>query len=52
MLILSSYNSSHPKYRAALFQKFPSLSCDSASTVAADTVSTTTTVTENAKSVA
>ncbi|EFN67092.1 Rhodopsin [Camponotus floridanus] len=39
------YGISHPKYRAALFQKFPSLACTTEPT-GADTMSTTTTVTE------
>lgn len=39
------YGISHPKYRAALFQKFPSLACATEPT-GADTMSTTTTVTE------
>ncbi|KAL0132717.1 hypothetical protein PUN28_000452 [Cardiocondyla obscurior] len=43
------YGISHPKYRAALFQRFPSLACSSEPAAAADTVSTTTTVTENEK---
>ncbi|KAM0725912.1 rhodopsin [Formica fusca] len=46
------YGISHPKYRAALFQRFPSLACSSQPT-GADTMSTTTTVTEgNEKSAA
>lgn len=43
---------SHPKYRAVLFQKFPSLACSSEPAAGADTQSTTTTVTENEKSAA
>ncbi|XP_011882364.1 PREDICTED: rhodopsin [Vollenhovia emeryi] len=43
------YGISHPKYRAALFQRFPSLACTSESSAGADTVSTTTTVTEGEK---
>ncbi|KAL6423806.1 hypothetical protein ACFW04_010338 [Cataglyphis niger] len=39
------YGISHPKYRAALFQRFPSLACSSGP-AGADTLSTTTTVTE------
>ncbi|XP_018371261.1 PREDICTED: rhodopsin [Trachymyrmex cornetzi] len=46
------YGISHPKYRAALFQRFPSLACASEPAPGADTVSTTTTVTEGEKPVA
>lgn len=51
-LIFSLYDSSHPKYRAALFQKFPSLMCANESAPAADAMSTTTTVTEGEKAAA
>ncbi|CAK9794745.1 Rhodopsin, long-wavelength [Anthophora plagiata] len=47
------YGISHPKYRAALFAKFPSLACTpepAAATDATSTVSGTTTVTDNEKS--
>ncbi|XP_053999653.1 rhodopsin, long-wavelength-like [Hylaeus anthracinus] len=46
------YGISHPKYRAALFQKFPSLACASepAHTDATSTVSGTTTVADSEKS--
>ncbi|KAL6264108.1 hypothetical protein P5V15_004186 [Pogonomyrmex californicus] len=43
------YGISHPKYRAALFQRFPSLSCTTEPASSADTMSTTTTVTEGEK---
>ncbi|XP_011164467.1 rhodopsin [Solenopsis invicta] len=44
------YGISHPKYRAALFQRFPSLACNTSESVSdADTMSTTTTVTEGEK---
>ncbi|XP_076678586.1 long wavelength sensitive opsin 1 [Andrena cerasifolii] len=45
------YGISHPKYRAALFAKFPSLACTSepASTDATSTVSGTTTVADSEK---
>ncbi|XP_018402690.1 PREDICTED: rhodopsin [Cyphomyrmex costatus] len=43
------YGISHPKYRAALFQRFPSLACATESAPGSDTVSTTTTVTEGEK---
>ncbi|KYN32703.1 Rhodopsin [Trachymyrmex septentrionalis] len=46
------YGISHPKYRAALFQRFPSLACASEPAPGADTMSTTTTVTEGEKPVA
>ncbi|XP_012058876.1 PREDICTED: rhodopsin [Atta cephalotes] len=46
------YGISHPKYRAALFQRFPSLACATEPAPGADTMSTTTTVTEGEKSVA
>lgn len=46
------YGISHPKYRAALFQKFPSLMCANESAPAADAMSTTTTVTEGEKAAA
>ncbi|XP_060825284.1 rhodopsin, long-wavelength [Bombus pascuorum] len=46
------YGISHPKYRAALFARFPSLACaaESAPTDATSTVSGTTTVADNEKS--
>ncbi|KZC11099.1 PREDICTED: rhodopsin, long-wavelength isoform X2 [Dufourea novaeangliae] len=45
------YGISHPKYRAALFQKFPSLACAAApaATDATSTVSGTTTVADSEK---
>lgn len=45
------YGISHPKYRAALFQKFPSLACaaEPAATDATSTVSGTTTVADSEK---
>ncbi|XP_071579838.1 rhodopsin, long-wavelength [Temnothorax nylanderi] len=43
------YGISHPKYRAALFQRFPSLACTTEPAPVADTMSTTTTVTEGEK---
>ncbi|KAG5328014.1 OPSD protein, partial [Acromyrmex charruanus] len=46
------YGISHPKYRAALFQRFPSLACATEPAPGADTMSTTTTVTEGEKPVA
>ncbi|XP_014472268.1 PREDICTED: rhodopsin [Dinoponera quadriceps] len=46
------YGISHPKYRAALFQRFPSLACTSETAPGADATSTTTTVTEGEKSAA
>ncbi|XP_012537821.1 rhodopsin isoform X1 [Monomorium pharaonis] len=47
------YGISHPKYRAALFQRFPSLACSTGESASgADTMSTTTTVTEGEKPVA
>lgn len=48
-LIFSMYDSSHPKYRAALFQRFPSLACATEPAPGADTISTITTVTEGEK---
>ncbi|KAH0948948.1 hypothetical protein HN011_002198 [Eciton burchellii] len=42
------YGISHPKYRAALFQRFPSLACN-ASDTSNDTVSTVTTTTTEDK---
>ncbi|XP_029155494.1 rhodopsin [Nylanderia fulva] len=42
------YGISHPKYRAALFQRFPSLACSSSES-GGDTMSTTTTVTDSEK---
>ncbi|XP_043789123.1 rhodopsin, long-wavelength [Apis laboriosa] len=45
------YGISHPKYRAALFTKFPSLACAAESTTdAVSTTSGTTTVTDSEKS--
>ncbi|XP_058790310.1 rhodopsin-like [Phymastichus coffea] len=47
------YGISHPKYRAALFQRFPSLSCAGEQASASDAVSTTsgvTTLTDHDKS--
>ncbi|XP_020292127.1 rhodopsin [Pseudomyrmex gracilis] len=46
------YGISHPKYRAVLFQKFPSLACASEPAHGADTQSTTTTVADSEKSAA
>ncbi|XP_012235220.1 rhodopsin isoform X1 [Linepithema humile] len=46
------YGISHPKYRAALFQRFPSLACASEPASGGDTTSTTTTVTEGEKAAA
>lgn len=43
------YGISHPKYRAALFQKFPSLACAAEPAPASDTVSGTTTVADSEK---
>ncbi|XP_063993135.1 rhodopsin [Diachasmimorpha longicaudata] len=43
------YGISHPKYRAALFQRFPSLACGGNESSGSDATSTTTTVTEGEK---
>ncbi|XP_018314938.1 rhodopsin, long-wavelength [Mycetomoellerius zeteki] len=43
------YGISHPKYRAALFQRFPSLACATEPAPGADVMSTTTMVTEGEK---
>lgn len=43
------YGISHPKYRAALFQRFPSLACGGGESSGSDATSTTTTVTEGEK---
>ncbi|XP_015110387.1 rhodopsin [Diachasma alloeum] len=43
------YGISHPKYRAALFQRFPSLACGGSQSSGSDATSTTTTVTEGEK---